>query len=227
MQRRHALTLLGATAGGLALTAALPAAACGLFPQASGLFSQASGWRFLVLRHGEPIGTQRMTFSRRGDDSVVEVAIDIAVDVLGITVFRFTHRAEEVWRGGQLWSLVSDTDDDGTRWRVQAERRNGMLRGSVNGAGFEAPGSILPASLWHPDTTKAQALLDTIDGRVKTVDCRDLGEEAVPVAGAETAARHFRLTGEIERDVWYDANCAIARVTLRGRDGSRIALARQ
>src|SRR3546814_4513313 len=94
MQRRHALTLLGATAGGLALTAALPAAACGLFPQASGLFSQASGWRFLVLRHGEPIGTQRMTFSRRGDDSVVEVAIDIAVDVLGITVFRFTHRAE-------------------------------------------------------------------------------------------------------------------------------------
>src|SRR3546814_6102306 len=52
MQRRHALTLLGATAGGLALTAALPAAACGLFPQASGLFSQASGWRFLVLRHG-------------------------------------------------------------------------------------------------------------------------------------------------------------------------------
>src|SRR3546814_5872108 len=72
MQRRHALTLLGATAGGLALTAALPAAACGLFPQASGLFSQASGWRFLVLRHGEPIGTQRMTFSRRGDDSVVE-----------------------------------------------------------------------------------------------------------------------------------------------------------
>src|SRR3546814_8986774 len=77
MQRPHALTLLGATAGGLALTAALPAAACGLFPQASGLFSQASGWRFLVLRHGEPIGTQRMTFSRRGDDSVVEVAIDI------------------------------------------------------------------------------------------------------------------------------------------------------
>src|SRR3546814_11071945 len=87
MQRRHALTLLGATAGGLALTAALPAAACGLFPQASGLFSPASGWRFLVLRHGEPIGTQRMTFSRRGDDSVVEVAIDIAVAVLGITVF--------------------------------------------------------------------------------------------------------------------------------------------
>src|SRR3546814_12468527 len=103
-----------------------------------------------------------MTFSRRGDDSVVEVAIDIAVDVLGITVFRFTHRAEEVWRGGQLWSLVSDTDDDGNRWRVQAERRNGMLRGSVNGAGSEAHGPIPTDSLWHPDPTKTPALHNPI-----------------------------------------------------------------
>src|SRR3546814_11743349 len=124
MQRRHALTLLGATAGGLALTAALPAAACGLFPQASGLFSQASGWRFLVLRHGEPIGTQRMTFSRRGDDSVVEVAIDIPVDVLGITGSRSPHRAEEVWRGGHLGWMAADTDSDSTRRCAGAERRN-------------------------------------------------------------------------------------------------------
>src|SRR3546814_17461808 len=115
------------------------AAACGLCPQASGLFSQASGWRFLVLRHGEPIGTQRLTFSRRGDDSVVEVAIDIAVDVLGITVFRFTPRAEEVWRGGQLWSLVSDPDHAGTRRTLQAEPRTGLLPGRVTGPRINAP----------------------------------------------------------------------------------------
>src|SRR3546814_15065963 len=100
------------------------------------------------------------------------------------------------------------------------ERRNGMLRGSVNGAGFEAPGSILPASLWHPDTTKAQALLDTIDGRVKTVDCRDLGAEAVPVAGAETAARPFPPPAGTDRVTWQHAKCAIARMTLAGPRGA-------
>jgi hypothetical protein len=49
----------------------------------------------------------------------------------------------------------------------------------------------------------------------------------VPVAGAEVPARHFRLTGQLERDVWYDADCAIARVTFPARDGSLITLERQ
>src|SRR3546814_5969172 len=67
----------------------LPAAACELFPR-------GGGWRFLVLRHGNAIGEHVFRFSRRDGDFVVEVAIDIAVEMLGITVFRFTHRAEEV-----------------------------------------------------------------------------------------------------------------------------------
>src|SRR3546814_8065561 len=92
--------------------------------------------------------------------------------MLGITVFRFTHRAEEVWRRGWLHSLVSATDDDGTLWRLQAERSDDALRGRVNDVAFSVSGFIVPASLWHRDTTKSRALLDTIDGRLKMVDIR-------------------------------------------------------
>jgi hypothetical protein len=221
MHRRHALKLLSGTAAGLGLGYAVPAAAaCQLFPQ-------TAGWRFLVLRHGNVIGEHVFRFSRRDGDFVVEVAIDIAVDLLGVTLFRFTHRAEEVWREGWLHALVSATDDDGTLWRLQAERRDGALRGHVNDVAFDVSGFIVPASLWHRDTTLSRALFDTIDGRMKLIDSKVLGEEAVGVAGAETAARHFRLTGQLERDVWYDSDCAIAQVTFPARDGSLITLERQ
>ena len=70
MHRRRALGLLGGTLGGLLLPQG-PARACDLFPK-------QDGWRFLVLRHGNVIGEHHFTFSRRGDDFVVEVAIDIA-----------------------------------------------------------------------------------------------------------------------------------------------------
>jgi hypothetical protein len=146
MQRRQALRLLAGTAAGLTLGAGAPlASACEMFPQ-------EKGWRFLVLRHGNVIGAHVFTFSRRGDDFVVEVAIDIAVELLGITVFRFTHRAEEVWRQGWLHALTSATDDDGRLWRVQAERKDGALRGAVNDVGFDVSGFVVPASLWHRDT---------------------------------------------------------------------------
>src|SRR3546814_14901847 len=86
MDRRHALMLLSGTAAGLGASLGfglLPAAACELFPR-------GGGWRFLVLRHGNVIGEHVFRFSRRDGDFVVEVAIDIAVEMLGITVFRFT-----------------------------------------------------------------------------------------------------------------------------------------
>ena len=225
MYRRQALRVLGGTAAGLGtgLGFGLPAS----FAKACDLFPRGAGWRFLVLRHGNVIGEHVFGFSRRDGDFVVEVAIDIAVDLLGITLFRFTHRAEEVWRQGWLHSLVSATDDDGTLWRLKAERRDGALRGTVNDVAFNVSGFIVPASLWHRDSTKSQALFDTIDGRMKVVDSAALGEEAVSVAGVETPAQRFRLTGQIQRDVWYDAACGIAKVTFPARDGSLISLERQ
>lgn len=218
MQRRQALQLLGGTAAGLVLPR--PALACAFFPR-------EAGWRFLVLRHGNVIGEHVFSFARRDGDFVVSVAIDIAVDLLGITVFRFTHRAEEVWRKGWLHALTSATDDDGRLWRVQAERQDDALRGTVNDVGFDVSGFVVPASLWHRDTTKSQALLDTIDARMKQVQAKALGAEQVAADGATVEARHYSLTGQIEREVWYDATCAIARVTFPARDGSLITLERQ
>lgn len=218
MQRRQALRLLGGGAAALGF-GAFPAGACELFPK-------QDGWRFLVLRHGNVIGEHLFTFSRRNGDFVVEVAIDIAVDLLGVTLFRFTHRAEEVWRDGWLHSLVSATDDDGTLWRLESERRDGALRGTVNDVGFDVSGFVIPASLWHRDTPKTQVLFGTIDGRVKVVKSEALGEEPVTAGGRQVQARHWRLTGQLERDVWYGPDCGIARVTFPARDGSLITLER-
>jgi len=214
MQRRQMLKLLGGgMAGGITglCGPGLSATACGLYPA-------ADRWRFDVLRHDDVIGDHVFTFSRDAGDLVVEVAIDIAVGFLGVTLFRFTHRAEEVWRGGLLQALTSETDDDGTLWQVRYERRGDMLRGSVNGAPAESPGDILPASLWHRDTPAATRLLDTVDGAIKPV-------AAEVLAGPPTG--HFRLTGGLEREVWTDAACGLARVVFPARDGSRITLARR
>ena len=194
---------------------------------AAELVPREPSWRFLVLRHGTVIGEHRFDFSRRGGDFIVEVAIDIAVDVLGITLFRFTHRAEEVWRDGWLHALTTATDDDGQLWRLRSERSEGALRGTVNDVGFDVSGFVIPASLWHRDTPFTQVLFGTIDGRTKVVKTEALGEEPLRLGGERRQTRHFRLTGEIERDVWYDADCGIAKVTFPARDGSLITLERQ
>lgn len=222
--RRRSLRLLG---GSLLAPLAAGFALAGRPAEGIELVPKDSAWRFLVLRHGNVIGEHHFDFSRRDGDFVVEVAIDIAVDFLGITLFRFTHRAEEVWRDGWLQALTAATDDDGELWRIRSERSEGALRGTVNDIGFDVSGFVIPASLWHRDTPRTQVLFSTIDGRTKVVNSDPLGEEALQVAGRQSRARHFRLSGELERDVWYAEDCSIAKVTFPARDGSLITLDRQ
>ena len=223
--RRGALGMLAA-AGAYALGAGPRAAACEIFPP--------DGRRhFLILRQGQVVGHHRIAFSRpapsaaqpAGEEAfVVRSDVEIRAGLLGTTTYRFTHYAEETWRDGWLHALVSDTDDEGRRYRVRAERRRGIFSGAVNGAGFTVSGYIVPSSLWHHDTIASEALLDTTDGRVKIVRARPLGEEEVPVAGGRVLARHYALEGQIQRQLWYDAQCRLVRAAYLARDGTWLTL---
>ena len=201
-------------------------AACAIFPP--------NGAReFLILRHERVVGRHRIAFSRprprasaAGADTlfVVRSDVEIRAGLLGTDEFRFVHHAEETWRDGWLDALVSDTRDDGRRYRVRAARRDGIFSGVSNGLSFTVSGYIIPSSLWHHDTVASETLLDTTDGLIKLIRARDLGEVEVPRAGRRVIARHYVLDGQIQRQLWYDADCRLVRAAYLARDGSWLTL---
>ena len=214
MHRRTLLKLTGATLAG-ALLPGRRAIARRVFPPDGGL-------DFKVLRHGKVIGAHRIRFSR--DRGRFIVRSDVEAGRPGGSLFRFVHHAEEVWAGGWLHGVVSDTDDDGRLYRLRAKRRDGVFAGTVNGAAFTVSGYIIPSSLWHRDTPVSAALFDTVDGRVKAVRPHFIAHEQVRLAGKAVAAKHYRLLGEIRRDLWYDADCSLVRAAWLARDGSKITM---
>jgi hypothetical protein len=219
MDRRTALKV---AAGGIvgALWPFGPALACTLFPADGEI-------EFLALRHGRVVGGHRIRFARPGGRFVVRTDIEIAPDAPGAPVPRLVHHAEEVWVDGWLHAVTSDTDDDGRLYRVRAERRDGIFGGIANGVRFTVSGYIVPSSLWHRDTVASETLFDTVDGRVKLVRARLLGAQAVPGEGRTVTAKHYRLDGEIARELWYGPDCELVRVAFAARDGSRITLERR
>ncbi len=219
MERRRLLQLTGAALAA-ALLSGLPARtarACPVFPPDGEI-------DFLVLRHGTVIGTHRIRFARAQGRLVVRSDVEIEAGVPGAPLARFVHHAEEVWVDGWLHAVVSDTDDDGRRYRLRAERRDGIFQGSVNGRAFTLSGYIIPTSFWHRDTPASGALFDTIDGMVKFVRPRLIGAERVPVGGKPVLAKHYALSGAFRRELWYDADCNLVRVAWLARDGSQIVL---
>ena len=185
-------------------------------------FPPAGRLDYRVVREGDDIGTQSVEFIRSGDRLTVRTHVNILVTVLGIPVFRFTHEAEEQWQKGQLTAFRSKSNDDGEPRDVTLKHDGDRLRGTYNGRTLDLPASLIPASLWRPDTIQQTVLLDTIKGRDRQVTVADKGVENIRVHGQPLAAHHYAMTGQIIRDIWYGPDGQIVQVHFPAKDGSEI-----
>lgn len=209
-----------------ARTAALAiAAALGVIGPASAATAPTGDLSFTVLRNGDRIGTDVLSFEKRSNQMIVHVKTDIAVKIAFITVYRFTHRSREVWTNGRMTFIESRTNDDGTHHTLHAEARNGELVVDGDNKQSIAPAQIVPASLWDHDIVKSRTLLDTLNGTQMTINVRDLGPEQVMVRGQPTTARHYVLTGQLNRELWYDNRGVLVQAKFKGSDGSKIVYA--
>ena len=206
----------------MAVPAAWPTAAGNELAFAS--FPPSGRLDYRVIRDGNDIGTQSVEFIRRDDRLTVRTHVNILVTLLGIPVYRFTHDAEEQWQDGELASLTSRSNDDGEPRQVAIKREGDRLRGTYNGHPVDLPGTMIPASLWHPETVTQTVLLDPIKGRERQVAVADKGEETVKIRGEAVSAHRYAMTGQIVRDIWYGPDGQVVEVRFPGKDGSQIAL---
>lgn len=142
--------------------------------------AQAQTWNFEVRLDGKPIGTHR--FEVTGSPEAREVTSTARFDVklLGITVFRYRHEAQERWRGDCLRSVRSRTDDDGQPISVDQERG--------------VTDCVMSYAYWHPALIRQQRLLNPQTGEVDEVRFERLPDGVVPVAGRDVEASRWRIT---------------------------------
>ncbi len=187
-------------------------------------FPPAGRLDYKIVRDGDEVGFQSVEFIRNGDQLTVRTHVRIVVTFLGFTLYHFTHEAEEQWINGRLVSLTSRSDDDGEPRQVAFKLDGDRLRGTYNGRVRDYPATLIPASLWHPETVHQHVLLDPFRGRDRQVTVADKGEEAITVKGKAVAAHHYALTDKITRDIWYNSNGQLVQIRFFAKDGSEIQI---
>ena len=160
---------------------------------------------FKVIREGDQIGTHTVTARHEGGDLVLDIAVDIKVKVAFITAYRYEQTRREVWRDGKLIAFESDTNDDGKKAKTSGKLEGDMLVVTGPDGTQKVRPDIIPNSWWNPDLAKQSELLSTFDSKILKVKIEDAGEESVDTAGGPVKAHRYVLSGEAEREVWYDA----------------------
>ncbi|GEP55479.1 DUF6134 family protein [Reyranella soli] len=177
---------------------------------------------FAVYRNGEPIGRHTLAFQHNGSDLTVSTTIDFGVKVMGITAYRYTHRGQENWTGDAFQSAFTQTDDNGTKYTVRAQRTaNGIDVQRPSGREVMPPGT-LPTSHWNVRQIGQTTLFNTQNGSQMHFHVTPLGREKVKTATGWVDANHYRYSGDVNKDQWFDDSGRWVKTVFKASDGSTI-----
>jgi hypothetical protein len=189
---------------------------------------------FKVSVDGKGRGKCTIEISRREDGSD-SMHIDAALRFNYVVYdYRYSSAGTEVWKDGRLIRLENAADYNGTKYVVRARADRTGLRLTVNDVTSQIESDVWVTSYWRLPDRLAQAgegsvvptggrrparesrtitipLLDSDKGRTLSGEVKRIGEETVTVAGRKEPCTHFKITGDVQVDVWYDADRRLVR----------------
>jgi hypothetical protein len=162
----------------------------------------------------------------------VEIRADISTSyLLRLIKYKYTYRGTEVWIDGRLIHLESNTNDDGKPFQVQVRPDGDTLRVKVNGMEHTTRPDVLTTSYWRlpspPVRNQEVFFLDCDSGKELRGSLRYIGTQQLTVAGQTQNCMHYRITGDVQVDAWYDAQLRLVRqVTIEDRHSILLELAK-
>jgi hypothetical protein len=183
---------------------------------------------FSAFRNGQRIGIHRLTFEKEGERLVVTTQIDLAVKVIGLTAYRYSHRSRETWLSDTLQSFESRTDDNGKAWMVRASRDASGLkveRTVPDAAAPERatmPAATMPSTHWNARQAAQGFLLNAQKGTQEEIAVTPLGREQVRTLSGFVPATHYRYDGGVRMEQWFDERGRWVKSRFTVSDGSVI-----
>ena len=175
---------------------------------------------FDVIRNGKTVGEHKVTFVRTEEGLSVDSRLRIDIRFLGLTVYKYRYVSRSIWGGGRLLNLNAAVDDDGKRHNVTAKHFNGRLHiTGPAGLKFASP-NTLPTNHWNVSVLRSDHVINTITGKLNRVRIERVGEDTVTTNAGPRYATHYRYTGDLDADVWYDQMGRWVKLRFGVKDGS-------
>ncbi|MEO1491259.1 MAG: DUF6134 family protein [Pseudomonadota bacterium] len=149
---------------------------------------------FRIIRDGDDIGRHTLEAYSSVKGFEIAIDIDIAVKFLGITAYVYRLQNREVWKGGEIVSIESSTNDDGSEERARIWRDGNALK--IEGSRFtgQAPISAVTTSYYALPFMKRAPWISTQSGDPLEIS-------VAPMPGR---ANWWGVTGELQTSLGYD-----------------------
>ena len=154
---------------------------------------------FAVSLDDKPIGVHRFRIADDGAMRVVDSEATFDVRILRVPVYRYRHSNTETWRNGCLKRIDSETDANGTPYRVDLSKTAaGYTIVTSSETRVHEVGCMMSFAYWDQRFLQQQRLLNTQTGELIRVEVQSLGESQREIANRTLSVKGFRILAEPE-----------------------------
>lgn len=169
---------------------------------------------YTVMRDGEAIGTHRVTVSPDGEDVKVEAETSLEVTLGPLTLYAMEHLRREVWRDGELEEMTAYTDKNGDVYDIAITRGPEGYTRVINGRTDRFEPSMRLLALWHEDLFKFSSFVSPMEDKTYKISIDFIGADKIDLINRSVDAFAYRMSGDTNRELWYDAEGHIIKVRL-------------
>jgi hypothetical protein len=170
---------------------------------------------FAVTVDKEPAGEYQMTIQDKDGSVTMTCNAKIKVTKYMVYTYKYTYQGTEVWKDNQLQQFSSTCDDDGKKYAVTAKRKGKALALRMGSKESEASASAWLTTYWHLPDAKLRAgkltLIDADTGKLLAAKLEKMGSEKIKAGSSNIVCNHYRLTGDVKVDLWYDSQDRLIR----------------
>jgi hypothetical protein len=166
---------------------------------------------FNILVDGSQAGAYSMSITEHDDGSeTMSASANVKVSYFGgLKTYRYSYQGAETWKAGRIVRFNSSSNDDGKEFNVSAASDAAGLRLRVNGRDRTVRPDVWLSTYWHLADPRFRnqgvPLLDADTGKDLAAKLQYLGARQLMVAGKAQKCTHYQLTGEVQAELWYDA----------------------
>ena len=202
----------------------LPDFACLDTGEVANLYASPVSYR--IMRKGKRIGTHNIQVEKSTINSAELIAVSvksrIRVTMLKVPVFTFNYQATEIWEDGTLQKVEAVTTENSKKTAVSAVREGVEFVLQKNDKSETVSGLDYSSNHWNPAVLRSTSLFNTLTGKKNSVELEKLGVSQLDLPVGSIEATHFRYSGDLQAEVWYDNNGRWLQLRFEGNDGSVI-----
>ena len=167
-------------------------------------FASPLEWKFEVLLDDAKIGYHTFQLKTQDDAQVFESMAEFNVKILFFNAYRYTHQNVETWEGNCLSSITSNTNDNGTPYKVNGMRQSEKFIVETTNTRSTLPECPMSFAYWNPEILDETRLLNSQTGEYVPVSIRKLGEASLEIDSNMIKTDHYFIEAEgMSIELWY------------------------